>query len=77
MTLKIRSGTVGYNNKILVFDEKYILGKNEKVNPVPVMKSHKVKQTAARSKCNSNDVLSHMPNISHGVVQRPPGPQGP
>ena len=29
------------------------------------MKSHKVTQTAARPKCNSNDVLSHAPNISH------------
>ena len=65
MTLKIRLGTVGYNNKILVSDEKFILGKNEKVNLVPVMKSHKVTQTATRSKCNSNDVLSHAPNISH------------
>ena len=27
MTLKIRSGTVGYNNKILVSDGKFILGK--------------------------------------------------
>ena len=32
MTLKIRPGTVGYNNKILVSDKKFILGKNEKVN---------------------------------------------
>ena len=37
------------------------------------MKSHKVTQTAARPKRNSNDVLSHAPNISHGVAQ---GPQG-
>ena len=58
MTLKIRLGTVRYNNKILVSDEKFILGKNEKVNLVPVMKSHKVTQTAARPKHNSNDVLS-------------------
>ena len=29
------------------------------------MKSHKVTQTAARPKCNSDDVLSHAPNISH------------
>ena len=35
------------------------------------MKSHKVTQTAARPKCSSNYVLSHMPNISHGVMQRP------
>ena len=73
MNLKIRSGTVGYNNKILISDGKFILGKNEKVNSVPVMKSHKVTQTAARPKCNSNDVLSHASNISHGVVQRPQG----
>ena len=40
MNLIIRSGTVGYNNKILVSDGKFILGKNEKVNlMVPVIKS--------------------------------------
>ena len=65
MTLKIRPGTVGYNNKILV-SEKFIPGKNEKVNlMVPVLKSHKVTQTAAMPKRNSNDVLSHVPTISH------------
>ena len=32
MTLKVRPGTIGYNNKILVSDGKFILGKNEKVN---------------------------------------------
>ena len=43
MTLKIRLGTVGYNNKILVSDEKFIVGKNEKVNSLetPAIKSHK------------------------------------
>ena len=51
MNLKIRSGTVGYNNKILVSDGKFILGKNDEVNSLeapsapqaetPVMKSHK------------------------------------
>ena len=43
MTLKIRVGTVGYNNKILVSDEKFILGKHEKVNSLetPAMKNHK------------------------------------
>ena len=66
MNLKIRSGTVGYNNKILVSDEKFSLGKNEKVNlMVPATKSHEVTQTAARPKCNSNEVLSHSPAISH------------
>ena len=32
MNLKIRSGTVGYNNKILVFDGNFSLGKNKNVN---------------------------------------------
>ena len=41
MNLKIRLGTVG-NNKILVSDEKFSLGKNDEVNETPpVMKSHK------------------------------------
>ena len=32
MNLKIRSGTVEYNNKILVSDEKFSLGENVEVN---------------------------------------------
>ena len=36
MNLKIRSGAVGYNNKILVSDGKFILGKNDKVNSLEV-----------------------------------------
>ena len=54
MNLKIKTGTVGYNNKILVSDVKFSLGKNEQVDlTVPAIKSHKVTQTAT----NSNDVL--------------------
>ena len=43
MALKIRPGTVGYNNKILGSDEKFILGKNENVNSLetPAIKNHK------------------------------------
>ena len=32
INLKIKTGTVGYNNKILVSDEKFSLGKNDEVN---------------------------------------------
>ena len=32
MKLKIKTGTVGYNNKILVSDAKLSLGKNDEVN---------------------------------------------
>ena len=42
MKLKIKAGTVGYNNKILVSDEKLILGKNNEVNLMtPAIKNHK------------------------------------
>ena len=42
MDLKIKTGTVGYNNKILISDGNFSLGKNEEVNlAVPAMKSHK------------------------------------
>ena len=57
MNLNIRSGTVGYNNKILVSDEKFSLGKNDKLI-APAMKSHA--QTI-----NSNEVLAHAPTITH------------
>ena len=76
MNLKIRPGTVGYNNKILVSDEKFILGKNEKVNSVeaPVMKSHKgskvVTQTAVNHKDSEKTAVTHKdlekkPTITH------------
>ena len=55
VNLKIRLGTAGYNNKILVSDGKFILGKNEKVNlAVPAMKSHKTNYLG----------LTHTPAIS-------------
>ena len=55
MNWKIKTGTIGYNNKILVSNEKFILGKNEKVNLVaPAMKSHKTNSLG----------LTHAPAIS-------------
>ena len=72
MKLKIKTGTVGYNNKILVSNEKFILGKNEKVE-APVMKSHKgsniVTQTAVTHK-DSETAVTHKdlvkkPTITH------------
>ena len=69
MNLKIRSGTVGYNDKILVSNEKFSLGKNENVNlMVPVMKSHKTNSwepTTIESHSNTTQGLTHAPTISH------------
>ena len=38
MNLNIKSGTVGYNNKILVSDGPFSLGKNDKVNTFELVK---------------------------------------
>ena len=64
MKLKIRSGTVGYNTKILISDGKFIIGKNKKVNSLETaaMKSHKdsnlVKQTAVTHR-DSETAVTH------------------
>ena len=39
MKLKIKTRTVGYNNKILISDGKFSLGKNDKVNAVELVLS--------------------------------------
>ena len=69
MNLKIKTGIVRYNNKILVSDEKFCLGKNEKVNLMaPVMKSHKtnsLEPTTIGSHSNTAQGSTHAPTISH------------
>ena len=81
MNLKIRSGTVRYNNKILVSDGKFILGKNDEVNSLEapsapqaetsVMNSHKgsnvVTQTAVTHKDSEKTAVTqeHKMTITH------------
>ena len=57
MNLNIRSGTVGYNNKILISDGKFNLGKNDKVNSLeaPAMKNHKYSNVAAQTSATHKD----------------------
>ena len=63
---RVKTGAVGYNNKILVSDGKFILGKKGNVNSLktPAIKSHKdsniVKQTAVTHKD-----LERKPTITH------------
>ena len=60
MPLKIKTGTVGYNNKILVSNGKFILGKNAKVNlVVPAMKSYKTNSLVLEE-----PVISHKPQTT-------------
>ena len=48
MNLKIKTGTVRYNNKILVSDGNFSLGKNENVNlTTPAIKNHKTNSLEA------------------------------
>ena len=72
MNLKIRSGTVGYNNKILISDGKFILGKNEKVN-IPVMKSHKTDslETPAIKNHKTNSIKPTTITTSQGLTHAP------
>ena len=50
MELRIRLGTVGYNNKILFSDGKFNLGKNDEVNSLetPAFKNHKTNSLEIR-----------------------------
>ena len=66
MNLKIKTGTVRYNNKILVSNEKFSLGKNDEVNEMPKI-SHEPTITHE---------LAKKPNITHVLTQaQKPTPQ--
>ena len=72
--LKIRSGTVGYNNKILVSDGKFVRGKNEKVNlAIPAMKSHKTNslETPTIKNHKTDSIKPTTITISQGLTQTP------
>ena len=63
MNLKIRSGTVRYNNKILISDGNFSVGKNEKVN-------------AGLAKSEEETATKQMTTI-HKVVTKAPQPPAP
>ena len=73
MNLKVGSRTVRYSNKILVSDGKFILGKNEKVNSVPVMKSHKTDslETPAIKNHKTNSIKPTTITTSQGLTHTP------
>ena len=70
MELRIRSGTVRYNNKILVSDGKFNLGKNDEVNSSKTAAiSHKdsnlLKQTADSETAVTHRDLKRKPATNH------------
>ena len=68
MELRIRSGTVWYNDKILVSDGKFNLGKNDEVNTLktPAIETDSLETPAIESHLNIAQGLTHTPTISHG-----------
>ena len=74
MELKIKTGTVGYNNKILVSDGNFSLGKNDEVNlAVSAMKSHKTNSlgTPAIKSHKTNSIEPTTITTSHGLTHTP------
>ena len=80
MELRIRSGTVGYNNQILVSDSNFSLGKNDEVNSLKTLaietnsletsaiKNHEtnsLETPAIESHSNTTRGLTQAPTISH------------
>ena len=67
MELRIRSGTVGYNNKILISDGKFNLGKNDEVNPLktPAIETNSLETPAIKSHSNTTQGLTQASAISH------------
>ena len=54
MNLKIKTGTVGYNNKILVSDGKFSLGRNEKVNAEGASSANSLETPAIEKLCTNS-----------------------
>ena len=67
MNLNIRSRTVGYNNKILISDGKFSLGKNDEVNASVL---EPVISKEAMSKVTSHKVVAQ-PTFTHELSQKP------
>ena len=68
MNLNIMSGTVGYNNKVLVSDGKFSLGENDKVNALePVVPKHTSTKISHKdtAKPTTTHRLSLKPTITH------------
>ena len=65
MNLKIKTGTVGYNNKILISDEKFSLGKNVKVNASLAKPEEKTTTRDSQKLTTIHKVVMQKPIITH------------
>ena len=71
MNLKIKTGTVGYNNKILISNGKFSLGENDNVNAgsvnTPPMRSHKYSKTNSLQGLGPRALLAKPLLVVHGA----------
>ena len=69
MKLNIKTGTVGYNNKILICNGNFTLEKNEKVNSLetPAIKNHKTNslETPTSKNHKTNPLETHAMKSTH------------
>ena len=69
--LKIKTGTVGHNNKILISDGNFSLGKNDEVNETPKI-SHQSTITHHELEKKPNITQAQKPtNTHHGLAKEP------
>ena len=59
MELRIRSGTVGHNNKILVSDGKFNLGKNDEVNSLEAQNAPQVKTLSIKTNSSETPAIKN------------------
>ena len=69
--LKIKTGTVWYNNKILVSDGNFSLGKNDEVNETPKI-SHQSTITHHELEKKPNITQAQKPTITHHELAKEP-----
>ena len=65
MNLKIKTGTVGYNNKILVSDGNFSLGKNDEVNTGLAKPEEKTTTKDSQKLTTIQKVVTQKPIITH------------
>ena len=72
MNLKIKIGTVRYNNKILISDEKFSLAKNKNVNALvlekPVISMPKVTSHKVLEQTNEVLTITHKKQELHTIT---------
>ena len=71
MELRIKTGTVWYNNKILVSDGKFSLGKNDEINETPKI-TRQSTITHYELEKKPNITQTQKPTITHHELAKEP-----